>query len=168
MAQIFSRILVPTDLSEPSDAALAYAKRLAQSFQASLHVLHVVEDSMMPTTKADGLEEVPVGLTAWLEEGAARALAERFDAAEQSRYGGGVEIRTGTLAAKAIVDVANELHADLIVMGTHGRRGLAHLLLGSVAEQVVRTAACPVLTVRRACVTAGADARTDATLVPAV
>ena len=74
-------------------------------------------------------------------------MRQRLSADEEERFGATWAIVSG-LTAKQIVEFADENAIDLIVMGTHGRRGVAHLLLGSVAEHVVRTAACPVLTVR--------------------
>jgi universal stress protein A len=150
MARLFTRILVPTDFSEPADAALAYAKSLAQASEASLHVLHVIEDPLSPMAGVDGMGQLPADLPETVRREAEGTLASRFGPADRERTRGTVEIRMGSLAARAIVDAANEQGADLIVMGTHGRTGLAHLVLGSVAERVVRTAHCPVLTMRRA------------------
>jgi universal stress protein A len=140
MKNLITRILVPTDFSCPSERALDYAHNLADRFDASLHLLHVVNRPLL----AEGL--------------AAEAfMSEKFE----SDMVRGTEARLRKLApdaastdvvfgyaAKAIVDWASQLGADLIVMGSHGRAGMAHLMLGSVAEAVVRTARCPVLTVR--------------------
>lgn len=115
---MFTRILVPIDFSAPSDAALVYAKGIAAHFGARLHVVHVT-DSPSP------------------------ALAPALDAdAPQAS----TELLHGP-CAKTIVDAARRHHCDLIVMGTHGRTGMTHALMGSVAEDVVRHAECPVLTV---------------------
>jgi universal stress protein A len=140
MKSLITRILVPTDFSRPSERALDYAHDLAQRFGASLHLLHVVNRPLL----GEGL--------------AAEAYrSEKFE----SDMVRGTESRLRKLApdaaatdvvfgytAKAIVDWASRVDADLIVMGSHGRTGMAHLMLGSVAEAVVRTAQCPVLTVR--------------------
>ena len=140
MKTLITRILVPTDFSRPSERALEYARDLANQFGASLHLLHVVNRPLL----AEGL--------------AAEAyVSERFE----SDMVRGTEARLRRLApeavsadvvfgypAKAIVEWASRSGADLIVMGSHGRAGVAHLMLGSVAEAVVRTARCPVLTVR--------------------
>ena len=150
MSRTITRILVPTDFSETSDAALAYAKTLAEAFGASLHLLHVFEDPYMTAAYAP---EVYTPLAPGLREVTLRdteaCLADRLSAAEKARFRGTTEIVSG-LTAKQIVEYASDKTIDLIVMGTHGRRGMAHLMLGSVAEHVVRTATCPVLTVRGA------------------
>jgi nucleotide-binding universal stress UspA family protein len=143
-----TRILVPTDFSAPSDEALAYAKILAKQFDASLHLVHAFDDPF--TTAAFAAEAYTVAPTAlreslWREVG--QQLEERLPAGQRAEFDGTTQIATGT-PAKTIVDCAASVGADLIVMGTHGRGGMAHLLLGSVAERVVRTALCPVLTVR--------------------
>jgi nucleotide-binding universal stress UspA family protein len=158
MAPTVSKILVPTDFSEGADAALAYAKSLAGCLGASLHLLHVFTDlnaAVGYTPEA----YIPVSLEA--RERAindARAhLEERLDADEEIYFRGTREIVTG-LTAKQIVKYATDEGIGLIVMGTHGRRGFSHLFLGSVAEHVVRTAPCPVLTVRD---TVGHEKTTD-------
>jgi nucleotide-binding universal stress UspA family protein len=150
MAGKITRILVPTDFSETADAALGYAKTLAAQLGASLHVVHVFAD---PYSTAVYAPEVYAPLPPEVRAAAMRDiqewLEERFDAEERRRFRGTAEIVTG-LAAKQIAKYAVDNQIDLIVMGTHGRRGVAHLLLGSVAEHVVRIARCPVLTIREA------------------
>jgi nucleotide-binding universal stress UspA family protein len=150
MARPITRILVPTDFSETSDAALAYAKALATRLGASLHLLHVFAD---PYSAAAYAPEVYAPLPPEVREQALRDieahLHERMNDEEQTRFQGTVAIVWG-LTAKQIVQFAKDCRIDLVVMGTHGRRGVAHMLLGSVAEHVVRTAQCPVLTVREA------------------
>jgi nucleotide-binding universal stress UspA family protein len=148
MAPRLTRILVPTDFSETADAALAYAKDLATRLGASLHLVHVFTD---PYAVAAVAPEVyapvpPEARERALEEVRERLL-ERLDASEEQKFRGSRGVVRG-LVARQIVDYAVNQDIDVIVMGTHGRRGVAHLLLGSVAEHVVRTAACPVLTVR--------------------
>jgi nucleotide-binding universal stress UspA family protein len=144
-----TRILVPTDFSATSDAALAYARRLATWFGARIHLVHAFED---PFTRAAFTPEVYAPLPASMRDEMIRnvrqQLVERL-AAETPPVEGTSEVVTGT-TAESIVDYARLIEADLIVLGTHGRGGMAHLLLGSVAERVVRTAPCPVLAVRAA------------------
>ena len=143
-----SRILVPTDFSAASDDALAYARMLAGRFEASLHLVHAFEDPF--TTAAFGVgvsTPLPLSLRENLLREIERRLAERLPVEERTRLNGTVEIVAGA-PARTIVEYSQSLGADLIVMGTHGRGGMAHLLLGSVAERVVRTSLCPVLTVR--------------------
>jgi nucleotide-binding universal stress UspA family protein len=150
MAPTVTKILVPTDFSESADAALAYAKTLAGCLGASLHLLHVFTDPYGP---AMYMPEVYVPMPEETRERAledARArLAERLNADEEAYFRGARAIVSG-LTAKQIVKYAADNGIALIVMGTHGRRGFSHLFLGSVAEHVVRTAPCPVLTVREA------------------
>jgi nucleotide-binding universal stress UspA family protein len=158
-------ILVPTDFSETADAALEYAKRLAGQVGASLHLLHVFTDPYAPALYATDVyvPEVAAEIRTHGLEDARRRLAERLNAEEQEYFRGTTEVVTG-LTAKRIVEYAADHGIELIVMGTHGRRGVAHLLLGSVAEHVVRTAPCPVLTVRGA---KGAVAASTADTKPA-
>ena len=143
-----SRILVPTDFSATSKEAFAYATALATQLDASLHLVHAFED---PFTTAAFAAEMYTPLPPSLRESMLRdieqRLAEWMPPADRARFKGTTEIALGP-PARAIDDYAKTLGADLIVMGTHGHGGMRHLLLGSVAERVVRTAPCPVLTVR--------------------
>jgi nucleotide-binding universal stress UspA family protein len=144
-----TRILVPTDFSATSDEALAYAKRLAEQFQASLHLVHVFED---PFASAAFAAEMYAPLPPSLRQDLLRSIEQQLDqrlAGDRAKYNATVETIVGQ-PAKAIVNYAAAAGVDLIVMGTHGRGGVAHALLGSVAERVVRTAPCPVLTIREA------------------
>lgn len=143
-----TRILVPTDFSTTADAALEYAFVLAERFGASVQLLHVLEDPFV----ADGM-----AAEAYISEAPALRSAMLHDAQERlahraaPRGPGGPRIETEVLfghGARTIAEYATGRGIDLIVMGTHGRTGFAHLLLGSVAERLVRTAPCPVLTVR--------------------
>jgi nucleotide-binding universal stress UspA family protein len=143
------KILVATDFSEPSDAALAYGRELARSFGAKLTVLYVVEDVL---TRAYGIDGGVVMSDPDLQsqiEDASRKQIDALISLEDRRElkAEGVIVVSNTPAA-AIVNYARDSAVNLIVMGTHGRGGVAHLLMGSVAERVVRTAPCPVLTVR--------------------
>jgi|RhiMethySRZTD1v2_1073278.scaffolds.fasta_scaffold22451_2 nucleotide-binding universal stress UspA family protein len=143
-----NQILVPTDFSPTSDLALDYAREIAQRFGASLHLLHVLEDPFVhgPFASDIFIDETADVRRAILEEAKAR-LARRVRRREGEVAAASAEIVSGHSAA-TIVTHARELGADLIVMGTHGRTGLAHLLIGSVAERVFRTSPCPVMTVR--------------------
>ena len=146
---MFSRILVPTDFSPPSEAALEYARILAAKFGSSLRILHVIDD---PTASsdfvADGFAPSTEDIRTALLEQARTRLDGLMNQVDRTRYHAHADAVLGMPAA-TIVEYAAATHAGLIVMGTHGRTGLAHLLMGSVAEQVVRTAPCPVLTVRQ-------------------
>ena len=165
MSRVCNRILVATDFSHTADAALAYATSLAGALQSTIHLVHVLEDPLVPASigAADGLTPMPIEMPDEVRQRAEEALRSRLGNAV-----GGTEVLTGAMTATAIVAVARERGADLIVMGTHGRRGLAHLLLGSVAEQVVRTAECPVLTVRQAPARVSIPAMVGSVPVPAV
>lgn len=148
MALTVARILVPTDFSETADAALQYAKVLAGQLGASLHLLHVFSNPYQVAAYApDVYAPLPLSMREQAIEDARECLQTRLNSGEEERFRGTRAIVTG-LTSPQIVKYAGENAIDLIVMGTHGRRGIAHLLLGSVAEHVVRTAACPVLTVR--------------------
>lgn len=136
-------ILVPVDFSDCSLDALEYAVALAQPFKASVTVLHVLEPVSFGLDFTLGHMEAHHKSRAVWES----RLVE-LAGALQAR---GVPAKTalrGALPAESILDCAKEIHADLVVMGTHGRRGLSHLVSGSVAEAVLRKAECPVLAVK--------------------
>lgn len=143
-----NRILVPTDFSAPSDAALSCGRKLASGFGASLHLLHVLDD--LPGTAALGAEfnvpEPPEARMARIK-GAQERLSHRMGTHDPGGASATTEVIVGR-SAETIARYAADGEYDLIVMGTHGRRGIAHLLMGSVAEHVIRTARCPVMTVR--------------------
>ena len=139
-------ILVPTDFSQNSEGALSYAAALATQFKATLHLVHVCQVPSLATATMDG---VVLPVPEWESE--MRAAAE----IDMSKLVGRLpdvvvssEIAVGSPPA-CIVAAAVEHAVDLIVMGTHGRGSLMHALLGNVAERVVRTAPCPVLTGRQ-------------------
>lgn len=138
-------ILVATDFSEPSRVAMAYGRDLARSYNARLHVMHVVDDIMMRYSPDAGfmLPSMQEDL-----EKAARADLEKEISDEDRRQLSAMAVtRTGTSVADAICEYARSNAIDLIVTGTHGRGAVKHFLMGSVAERVVRVAPCPVLTV---------------------
>jgi len=142
------KILVATDFSEPSDAALAYGRELARTFGASLTVLHIADNILTRAYGADGIVLADPELQREIETSAQRQVdAVLFDEDRKMLGAVGLVITSNSPSA-AIVTYARDAAIDLIVMGTHGRGAIAHLLMGSVAERVVRTAPCPVLTVR--------------------
>jgi nucleotide-binding universal stress UspA family protein len=141
-----TKVLVPTDFSAPSAKALAYGRELARTFGASLHVLHAVEEPLAQGWNGYGLPVLPE-LRAEVLAGAQRELEQAVSPGERDRQATELVTRLGD-PWREIVAFARERQVDLIVMGTHGRGGMAHLLLGSVAERVMRDAPCPVLTVR--------------------
>ncbi len=140
--QHIERILVPTDFGAASDAALRYARALAAQFGAAINLVHVFEE---PLASGAFMGAMPPDLRHALKRAAREQLDKRHAEHAQALPLSSHDLLTGP-AAKRIVERANELDADLIVMGTHARGGLSHLLMGSVAENVVRTAKCPVLT----------------------
>jgi len=142
----FTRILVPTDFSEPSDAALDCARSLQVQFGASIHLLHVLEEEQIagPFGAEVFVTESPEAREGRLRDARER-LAHRISPADRASGRMTTEVLFGQVAS-TIVNYASDNGFDLVVMGTHGRTGLAHLLMGSVAERVIRSAACPVLT----------------------
>ena len=141
------RILVPTDFSKFSHNALNYAAAFAEKFGAEIYLLHVVQDLALFIPEAVSVAPPatpPIEqMTAAVLEGLQRVVREN----NLGRFNVHCEVREGTPFYE-IIQFAKETAIDLIIMGTHGRSGLVHVLLGSVTEKVVRKAPCPVLTVR--------------------
>jgi nucleotide-binding universal stress UspA family protein len=142
----FEKILTAIDFSESSDFAFEYALTLARQFQAELTVMHVINEPVdlrgfyVPHISFEQLEKE-------IEEGAEKMM-EKFC---QTRMGDFTRYTTAVVAGipyEEILRKAEETGASLIVLGTHGRTGIDHLIFGSTAERVVRSAACPVLTIR--------------------
>jgi nucleotide-binding universal stress UspA family protein len=143
------RILVPIDFSPSSQAALEYAAFLAGEVGAALEVLHVWESggyvgpdalaAMPGISRPPGWEQTRAGVRREVERFVERAHAHPAVV--------GVRVEAGT-PVEAILAAVKAAGADLVIMGTHGRTGLSRLLLGSVAEEVLRRASCPVLTIR--------------------
>ena len=132
------KILVATDFAEASDAALVYARHLAKAFGAQLHILHVMENQFLrPSFKSP----------AAVEAGIAARVAERLTQEDREALQAVTAVRMSDEPFDEIIRYAEGEDIDLIVMGTHGRGHAARLLMGSVAEKVIRTARCPVLTV---------------------
>jgi universal stress protein A len=146
MTASITRILVPTDFSDSGDAALVYALNLADQLGATVRLVHVFEDPDAISLYSHAYVPMPAEMRADILADIRRQLTARTTAT--GRKDVTTEVLTGP-AAKTIVNCAIEQQSDLIVMGTHGRHGVAHLLMGSVAERVLRTAACPVLVVPR-------------------
>ena len=142
-----TRVLVATDLSPASNAAVAYGFDLAARLGASVHLLHVIEEWALTATYLHALDIELPGLRERVIDDAAGTLRTLAASMAGGRTATTTDVREGR-PADVIVDVARNGKADLIVVGTHGRSGVAHAVLGSVAERVVRTAPCPVLTVR--------------------
>lgn len=145
--KLFHRIVVPTDFSDCAEEAWKLAQRVAESLQSEVLLVHVVVE---PPIYGDPLA-IPPDTTGEVFEKARQWVAEALDKAAAKAKDKGVTvrpvIRTGSPALE-IVDLAGTEHADLVIMGTHGRSGMSRVLLGSVADRVMRLAPCPVLTVR--------------------
>jgi nucleotide-binding universal stress UspA family protein len=139
-------ILVPVDFGETSARALQYAISIADRFGASLDLLHVVPNPYLDDPAGLYLP-LPVTYVSDLVNEAKKRLNELAAPADGERLRARAVVNVGD-PLRQLVDYAASESVDLIVMGTHGRSGVAHLFLGSVAERVVRTAPCPVLTVR--------------------
>jgi nucleotide-binding universal stress UspA family protein len=140
------KILVPTDFSECSAAAVSYGRAMASVFGATLHLLHVVQD---PYTQPWAAEAFPAPLGDLLEQWEQQAETRLKEQIPEAELGNAVIVTVIGSPFYEIVRYADEQKIDLIVIGTHGRGPLGHMLLGSVAEKVVRKAPCPVLTVRQ-------------------
>ena len=134
----YKTILVPTDFSDFSQEALRYALRFAEIYGASLHLVHVVAS----TFSLDDAQAIQIEKLQDLSKRLADMLPDEEHKLEIHR-----QVLEGSVSSE-IVGYADEHDADLIVMGTHGRTGVTHLLLGSVAEKVIRNATCPELVVR--------------------
>jgi nucleotide-binding universal stress UspA family protein len=143
----FRKILVPTDFSETAEIALGYAVELARQFGAELHLLHVGEDPMLlagwAPLAAGSVVDVNEEAAALREE--LRTLVKPEDGRTSKTE---VHVVVGQPTGAAVARYALDGAFDLIVMGTHGRGPISRALLGSVAETVVRSASCPVLTIR--------------------
>ncbi len=141
----YKRILHPTDLSDTANHAAKYAIDLAQRFKAELHIIYVLDDSMgkLPSSlfpaPGSSLREMSPDDRAELSAQLKTDIGDDLRVIRATRM--------GPLDSE-IVRYAEDGQMHLMVLGTHGRKGLSHLLLGSVAESVLRKAPCPVLTVR--------------------
>jgi len=149
MTQLFLRILSPIDFHDNSLAALEYAAQFARQYDATVYLLHVVpSDEFHLHRDVYRSEESGGADVKWAE----KVAKEKLQEIAQKHLRGGIRheilIRVGD-AAKAILETAEVVGAEVIVMATHGRTGVPHFFLGSVAERVVRAAPCPVLTIRR-------------------
>jgi nucleotide-binding universal stress UspA family protein len=140
------KILCPVDFSESSEHALRYAVAFTEAYGAELTLLHVIELPYLPSYSTAGVPDLNLPVERMQEQSRAqlRELFERHQP-EAGRIDGHSTVGNPFLE---IIRHARDGEFDLIVMGTHGRTGLQHVLIGSVAEKVVRKAPCPVLTVK--------------------
>ena len=147
MQPMIDKIIVPIDFSDASEHAARYAAKLSRRLNASVHLIHVLEE--MPVSP--GPLEFYAGESPEAREERYQCARRRLNALAESvaTYATRVtiEVRSGAIAesiGRAVVDYG----ADLVVMSTHGRTGMSHLLMGSVAEKVIQNARCPVLAIR--------------------
>ncbi len=145
-------ILVPVDFSEPSDAALATAVELAKQYNATLTIVHVFD---LPPAYA-GMDVPPMDLMAPMVEAARKELDAKLAEVRASLPSAQIVMGQGA-PWREILAAAEDTHADLIVVGTHGRGGIKRVVLGSVAERVVRHSPVPVLTIRPRATKGGAE-----------
>jgi nucleotide-binding universal stress UspA family protein len=135
-------LLVPIDFSADADYALEYAIRLAKKLQAKLTLLHVIEPLVVGS-----VESMPYTFLQDLEDKLTQAMVPYHERVTAAGLSCDYTIVHG-VPFQVIIDTARMAHIDLIIMGTHGRTGLRHVLMGSVAEKVVRLAPCAVLVTR--------------------
>jgi nucleotide-binding universal stress UspA family protein len=141
-----TNVLVATDFSDTSASALTYGREFARTFGATLHVLHVVENALMwAGPEAAGIDFVQ--LQTELAADARRTLDRTVTAEDRAQLKAVIAVRTGSSPALEIAAYAKAEGIDIILVGTHGRGMIGHLLMGNVAEKLVRIAPCPVLTV---------------------
>jgi nucleotide-binding universal stress UspA family protein len=145
---LLKKILVATDFSEPSNAALAYGRQLARTFGAQLTLFHAAENILSRGYGSDAFVFIEPNLQGQVEAAALTHARSLLSAEDREELHATAVVATALSAAAAITDYARREQIDLLILGTHGRGAVAHLMMGSVAERVVRTAPCPVLTVK--------------------
>lgn len=150
-------IVVATDFSELSQAALQQAKELARATGSKIHLVHVVDE--LAARYIDLPDYPQMGQLQTTLERSAHVRLEEIAGGDPSLQGASTEVLTSRSTAEAIVSFARDVHADLIVIGTHGRSGIGRFFLGSVAERLLRIAQCPVLTVPQRTSAAKTDER---------
>jgi universal stress protein A len=144
-------ILVATDFGEASEAALSYGRELARAFGARLHLVHVVEDISGRLSGLPNAPEAYIDFGRWQRDAVDAADAELqklLSDEDRRKLGASAVAVLARTAAPALLEYARDHGINLIIAGTHGRGVLAHLVMGSVAEKLVRLATCPVLVVR--------------------
>jgi nucleotide-binding universal stress UspA family protein len=141
------RVLAPTDFSSHSEKAVRFACGLAERFGADLHLVHVLSEIIPAGPDPLLMPVMPPQFYQENEDRAKETLQRLLDPAWGKPKATVSAVRWGS-PVEAIVDYAGEQKIDLLVIATHGRTGLSHVLLGSVAERIVRESPCPVLTIR--------------------
>ena len=138
----FNKILVPVDFSDHSKKALAYAKALSRDYEATLEIIHVVEDRIHPALYATGKSSI-FDFMPDIKEKSSKLINEMLEEVHGPAVQVTIKITEG-FAAREILKYAERNNIDLITISTHGRSGINHFLLGSVAEKIVRRSICPV------------------------
>jgi nucleotide-binding universal stress UspA family protein len=139
-------ILIPTDFSVHSQKALTYAKEIAKLYGSKLQLLHVIEETVHPAFYVTGKTSI-FELVPDIKTKSIQAMEKQLDETEGSEIGASIDVVEGR-AATEIIKFAETHRSDLIVIATHGLTGIEHMLIGSIAEKVVRQAQCPVFTVK--------------------
>mgnify|MGYP003417062116 FL=1 len=146
METTINKVLVPIDFSDYSKSALRYAVNFAKSFNAEIILIYVVEPVIYPPDFSMGQIALPSITTEWDDR-----AKDELQKLAKSEIIGAVKVKTIIKTGKPFVEIietAKEENVDLIIIATHGRSGVEHILFGSTAEKVVRKAPCPVLTLR--------------------
>jgi universal stress protein A len=147
--QVIKNILVPTDFSAASKSALRYACKVADAFGAAVHVMHVFENPFGRETFLETCPPPPREYVEALDRQARADLDAQLTMEEQAKYSAVLTMRMGVPAPEILRYIQEHGAIDLVVMATAGRGGVARLLMGSVADKIVRAAPCPVLTLHR-------------------
>ena len=145
---LLKTVLVATDFGPASEVALRYGQTLARRFGAELHVLHVVENIFARAMDGYGYAAISPDVQLDIEYAGRKQTDALLSDDDRRELRAKASTVTSNSPAAAIVEYARDNGVDLIVLGTHGRGAIGHLFMGSVAERVVRTAPCPVLTLR--------------------
>jgi universal stress protein A len=152
-------ILVAVDFGEMSGPAVTTAREFATAFGARLHVLHVAPNAIASAIGVEGFTADFAAAQAAIEQGARRQLDALVTDDDRQTLRAKAALRASNAPAESIVDYARHSAIDLIVVGAHGSAMTPHLPMGSIAERVVRTAPCPVLTVRPVATAAASSAQ---------
>ena len=147
MDAVIQRILVPVDFSDASERAAKYAAALARRLNASLQLIHAVDAPALTPGPFEVYHPDTTALVERLNQDARARLTALAGGLDMPTNAISTEVRSGS-APESITNAALDYGADLVIMSTHGRTGLSHLLMGSVAERVIRAARCPVLVIR--------------------
>lgn len=147
---MFKRIIVPVDGSDAANLALESALRIARDAHGQVRLVHVVEE-MAYLSGGTAYGSYSADMLGIMRDAGSTILADAQAQAEAMGVPAETELydRLGERLAEVVADIAQSWHADLVVVGTHGRRGVRRLLLGSGAEQIIRTAPVPVLVIRK-------------------